>query len=1845
MKHHASYLAGACAALCLISSSQAANLRFVGMDVNTVAAAPSLAPAFTNTRHHVTPTFADLVSLPLGAGTPFAPSTGSVTATRGSSTATTGWAIDAANDSLTLSLNHVISGAPAGDNFAGSEGVIYFFALTPGTLTVTWDYGFEEPLVNPSQPYKVSERGRSAVRVKKNAKGLGEDTNSGSIIVNRDGSFTFNESISSADDLIALQFDLRILDEPSPSSIQDGFLTMTFTPSQEEVFPTNYYPPRNSAFQANGEVAFPGGIVLRNVRLERPDRPVIPPALGAPPVSIDTTFQFSAEVSLDGGATFQPSNVIDARHNLLLGALSVKDYIGNDDWIGPPLSIENGGTGGNSFELLLRESPTLQSTVQATIEARPDGNYQIDSFFDIWTELSVDGGATWQPASGPLHATMERLPQQHLFPTNLVPPLGNYVPAPGSDDLTFPGTNVVIRNFTRERITPGVVPPALGQAPVQSTAQDALGGQISTDGGITFSEFGPLPLAFHDAVAGEKRYGCIDLLDSDNDSIIFITPGISLRESPTLISAGEACIAPQSDGNYKIDSFFDIFTEISLDNGTTWVPASGPVRLELEPKVKEITAPTDFFPPTGTEFTSSGGDRPSESISFNFGKIEMSYVSSRPQLEGMPVGASADIDITMSVEGVLPSGTPVTAPGTATLRVTRNTTGTFDTEMLALNLTGGTLPAGTQLRESPTRASIGRTTLAQQPDGYYQIGSFFDIFTELSTDGGTTWTPGDVPQRLVLNRPAPAEFYRSNFLPLDGTLSPADPEATIAFAGGGLPTGQRMHKPYVFTKELDKSITVPPLGGTVEVDYTDAGFALGLSSGTDAPIEYTGEVTGRARVTNTSSSGTWPQTFDTEMLQLNVTGGTLPAGTMLRESPTRASTGKTEVRHVDGGFRIDSFFDVFVELSVDGGTTWSPAAEPLRLEQHSAPEPVIATDNLIPPVGELRMASGGKTPTFPTEPGTAQPYYDTYRQVLNRIGAIRAAPPAPGTTTTQTGTMDVELTLVGAAGPVHVSTPASFEMRTTGVTTGTFDTEMTALSISGGGLPVGMMLRESPTRASTGQTTITDIGGGKYEVSSFFDIFTELSVDGGATWSPADAPLHVELAPAPVGVPSLTDTLPKVLASSSTQGGVEYAGGTTECRYLTYVNVEPLSALTFNGFALVPPSGTVTGGFTGNGSLKRTPPAGGTISGVGPVTGQISFTHTHDIGTTRYFDTEMLALNLSGGTLPAGVMLRESPTLQSVGKTTLTTLPDGTYQISSFFDVFTELSVDGGTTWAPSDGPIRLDATNPSNLLVVGTGGGTPDKARTSLGLGSLALEDYIADDLWSGSPLRTGGVTVATGDVNGDRFADTIAGTATGASEVSVLSGRDGARLHSFFAFPGFTGGVNVAAGDINGDGFSEIIIGSGAGGGPHVKVFDGHTGAQLQSFFAFDAGFAGGVRVASGDVNGDGKADIITGAGPGASGGHVKVFDGATGVELQSFFAYSGFGGGVSVAAGDLDGDGRSEIITGADSGSAGGHVKVFNGETGTELRSFFAFDPGFSGGVRLGAGDLDGDGLAEIIAGAGPGGAPHVKVFDGRSSAERSSFLAFDAGNTGGVFVGGTSPRGSGNVFPDTISPVFTLPDNIVVDATSPSGAVVNYTASAADPGSGVASASFTPASGSLFPVGVTTVIAAATDGAGNMGNASFTVTVNPLSSLEAWRFTHFGTTEDAGNAADIAMPDGDGIANLIKYALVLPPGTSGVAGLPQGEVRTYAEGKRLSLTFTRDPARDDVQIDVWVTGSLTGPWTSVATSQNGFAFAGEGFVSETDAGDGTKVVEVRDTVNIGGANKARFMRIGAMRTPRP
>ena len=208
-----------------------------------------------------------------------------------------------------------------------------------------------------------------------------------------------------------------------------------------------------------------------------------------------------------------------------------------------------------------------------------------------------------------------------------------------------------------------------------------------------------------------------------------------------------------------------------------------------------------------------------------------------------------------------------------------------------------------------------------------------------------------------------------------------------------------------------------------------------------------------------------------------------------------------------------------------------------------------------------------------------------------------------------------------------------------------------------------------------------------------------------------------------------------------------------------------------------------------------------------------------------------------------------------------------------------------------------------------------------------------------SGATIGTG---TGTATLTNDDVPVELTAVSTGpgtAAQVNVLN-PDGSLRFTIQPFGDYRGGTTTATGDVTNDGVVDIVVGAGAGAtGGHVKVFDGVTGEEIRSFFAFD-GFTGGVSVGSGDVNGDGVADILVGAGPGTAGGHVKVFDGVTGAEIRSFFAFDGFTGGVSVGSGDVNGDGFADIVVTATTSPP--HVKVFSGSDLDLLESYF--DTGF-------------------------------------------------------------------------------------------------------------------------------------------------------------------------------------------------------------------------------------------------------------------------------------------------------------
>ncbi len=253
------------------------------------------------------------------------------------------------------------------------------------------------------------------------------------------------------------------------------------------------------------------------------------------------------------------------------------------------------------------------------------------------------------------------------------------------------------------------------------------------------------------------------------------------------------------------------------------------------------------------------------------------------------------------------------------------------------------------------------------------------------------------------------------------------------------------------------------------------------------------------------------------------------------------------------------------------------------------------------------------------------------------------------------------------------------------------------------------------------------------------------------------------------------------------------------------------------------------------------------------------------------------------------------------------------------------------------------------------------------------------------------GGVRVALGDVNGDGVRDlVIAPGQGGGPRIRIVDGKSGQTLNDFFVYePSFTGGISVSVGDVNGDGRNDIITGTGVGGGPRVRVLDGATLGKgvLKDFFAYEDSFRGGVLVASGDTDGDGLDDVITGTGVGG-GPRVQVFSGKDDRVLRNYFAFEdSFRGGVLVASGDTNGDGRDDIINGTGPGG-GPVVRTISGADGRELSALFADDPSFRGGVSVDARDLNGDGRDDVITHLRHGNDDALRVFDGATAAFMTS-----------------------------------------------------------------------------------------------------------------------------------------------------------------------------------------------------------------------------------------------------------------
>jgi len=197
------------------------------------------------------------------------------------------------------------------------------------------------------------------------------------------------------------------------------------------------------------------------------------------------------------------------------------------------------------------------------------------------------------------------------------------------------------------------------------------------------------------------------------------------------------------------------------------------------------------------------------------------------------------------------------------------------------------------------------------------------------------------------------------------------------------------------------------------------------------------------------------------------------------------------------------------------------------------------------------------------------------------------------------------------------------------------------------------------------------------------------------------------------------------------------------------------------------------------------------------------------------------------------------------------------------------------------------------------------------------------------------------------------------------TIYNNDQSVKNSFYPYgTSYNYGINFDIADVNGDGKLEIVTGTGRGYEPLVKVFDFNGNVLNKGFYAYAKTYKGGVNVALADLNGNGTKDIVVGAGY-MGGPQVRIFNGSGKLVSGGFFAYNkNFRGGVNIATGDIDGDGIDEIITGAGIGGST-HVRMFNGKTKPLNPGFFAYGKNSRNGVKVFVADLDNNGIDEILA----------------------------------------------------------------------------------------------------------------------------------------------------------------------------------------------------------------------------------------------------------------------------------------
>lgn len=300
----------------------------------------------------------------------------------------------------------------------------------------------------------------------------------------------------------------------------------------------------------------------------------------------------------------------------------------------------------------------------------------------------------------------------------------------------------------------------------------------------------------------------------------------------------------------------------------------------------------------------------------------------------------------------------------------------------------------------------------------------------------------------------------------------------------------------------------------------------------------------------------------------------------------------------------------------------------------------------------------------------------------------------------------------------------------------------------------------------------------------------------------------------------------------------------------------------------------------------------------------------------------------------------------------------------------------------------------------------TPEE-RGRLGAGSLNIERALQ------TAAQFVGSASSVDSLNLDQHPSRSLIVAQGAGAAPVVKrvSNTGKELASFFAYDTkFRGGVRVAAGDVNGNGIEEIITAPGVGGGPQVRIFD-LNGKLLSQFFAFDVSDRHGIFVTTGDVNQDGSDEILVTQDQGGNG-QVRIFT-MYGNMIGSFYPFGRTASPVSVAVGNFDDDAELEITSSLGGTDKSHRIKIFDAN-GRYIRDFGAFTF-LKSGLRVATVHKHNQKKDQILVSAESRSAPWVGIFGIDGTLVRSS-LVLPQNFVGGVQIvaGNGNPNGSINLF---------------------------------------------------------------------------------------------------------------------------------------------------------------------------------------------------------------------------------------